>query len=141
MARIGERLRAEPAQPGDVAYLETPGADLAVRLALHAFVGDGLTSTVIGREGHTPDDVARVRPHRMRVAAAWLEEACAAHAPRWPGGLDRRRARRRLLESLGGRLRWVETDRPPSTACVGALVAAGVRVAPGNSNAPQGVHR
>jgi hypothetical protein len=141
MARIGGRLRAEPARPDDVAYLEGPRAELATRLALHAFAGDGLTSTVIGREGRTPDDVAQVRPHKMHVAAAWLEAACAAHGPRWPGGLDRHRARRRLQGSLGGRLRWAETERLPTTACLRALAAAGVRVAPKDRSTPRGVDR
>jgi AMP-binding enzyme len=134
MARIADRLRAEPAEPGDVAYIEAPRADLAARLALHAFAGDGLTATFLGRAGRTADDVAQVRPHKMHVAATWLEAACAAHGPRWPGGLDRRRARRRLRGGLGGRLRWVRTERPPTTTSVLALAGVGVHVVPNDSS-------
>lgn len=128
MARIGARLRAAPAQAGDVAYVEGGRAALATRLALHGFVGDGLTSTAIGREGRTSEDVAELRPAKMRVGAEWLEAACDGNGPRWPAGLDRGRARRRLHARLGDRLRWVETDRPPGEACVRALEAAGVGV-------------
>ena len=128
MARIAERLRADPARPGDVAYLEAVQARLAARLALFAFVGDGLTSTTIGREGRTSEDVVQWRPHMLQVGAAWLEAACEGRGPRWPAGLDRGGARRRLQEVLGDRLRSVETDRLPGSDCLAALGALGAHV-------------
>ena len=137
MARIAERLRAEPAQPGDVAYLEAPRASLAARLALHAFVGDGLTSTTIGREGRASEDILQLRPHKMLVGAAWLEAVCEGRGPRWPAGLDGRQARRRLQEVLGDRLRWVETERSPESGCGTALVALGARLRPGELGVSQ----
>ena len=138
MARIGERLRAEPAQPGDVAYLETPRAALGARLALHAFVGDGLTSTTIGREGRASEDIMQLRPHKMLVGAGWLEAACAGRGPRWPAGLDGRQARRRLHEVLGDRLRWVETERLPEGGCATALAAVGARLRLGDLDGSRG---
>ena len=136
MARIGERLRAEPAQPGDLAYLEAPKAALGARLALHAFVGDGLTSTTIGREGRASEEIMQLRPHKMRVGAGWLETACDGRGPRWPASLDRRQARRRLHDVLGDRLRWVETERLPERGCAAAVAALGARLRSGDLDAP-----
>lgn len=126
MERIARRLRARPAQGGDVAYLEAPRATLARRLALAGFVGDGLTTTVLGREDRTSEDAALLRPHKMLVGKAWVEAACDGHGPRWPAGLDRSRARRRLQERLGDRLRWVETAGAVGEATTRSLGAAGV---------------
>lgn len=128
MARIAERLRADPARPGDVAYLGAVHARLAARLALFAFVGDGFTATTIGDPKRTSEDIARLRPHKLQVDAPWLEAACAGRGPRWPAGLDRTGARRRLQEVLGDRLRWVETERVPGSDCMAALGALGVQV-------------
>jgi AMP-binding enzyme len=135
MARIAERLRAEPARSGDVAYLDAMRARLNARLALHAFVGDGLTSTTIGREGRTSEDIAQLRPHKLQVGAAWLEAACEGRGPRWPAGLDRSGARRRLQEVLGDRLRFVETERAPGSGCLTALGALGAHVRRGDGGA------
>jgi hypothetical protein len=109
--RIAADLRARPARPGDVAYVEAPGVPLRVRLALAGFVGDGLTTTALGREGKAAEDLAALRPHKVLVTGSWLEAACAAAGPRWPGGIDGPWARRRIRESLGGRVRWVLSDR------------------------------
>jgi hypothetical protein len=62
----------------------------------------------------------------MMVSAEWLEEICRDQGPRWPGGLDRPWARRRLLERLGDRLRWVETRETVGDGTTRALDAAGV---------------
>jgi hypothetical protein len=110
MEGIAESLRARPAQAGDVAYLEAPRVSLAVRCAYARFVGDGLTTTAFGREGRTREDIADLRPHKALACGSWLERAIAAAGPRWPGGLDRLWARRRILEALGGRLRWIESE-------------------------------
>jgi hypothetical protein len=128
MERVAARLRARPPAAGDVAYLQPPRATLAARLALAAFVGDGLTQATLGREDATDQDVARLRPHGMRVTADWLEAACAGRGPRWPARLDRRGARRRLQERLGDRLRWAETERPVDAATAVALAAVGATV-------------
>jgi hypothetical protein len=101
---------------------------LDLRLALATFVGDGLTEAVLGRDGAAKDEVPWLRPHGMRVAGDWLEAACRGLGPRWPVGLDRRRARRRLQAVLGDRLRWVETERPVGDDTVAALAAAGAAV-------------
>jgi len=100
--------------------------DLATRLVLPTFVGDGLTTTALGRPGRTDEDVAALRPHKMIGGDAWLEAACRGQGPRWPGGLDRPWARRRLLERLGGRLRWVQTRSTVSRETARALDSAGV---------------
>jgi hypothetical protein len=126
MERIGARLRANPPRPADVAYVEAPRAALGARLALAAGVGDGFTTTALGSEGRAAEDLGELRPHAMCVGVAWLESACDGRGPRWPAGLDRARARRRLRRSLGDRLRWVETDGPVNEATTRALVAAGV---------------
>jgi hypothetical protein len=110
MEGIAETLRARPARAGDVAYVEAPRVSLAVRCALARFVGDGLTTTALGREGRATEDVAVLRPTKVLGCGSWLERAVAAAGPRWPGGLDRAWARRRIREALGGRLRWIESE-------------------------------
>jgi hypothetical protein len=90
------------------------------------FVGDGHTTTVLGREGRAAEDIAGLRPHKVLASETWLAEVCAGRGPRWPVGLDRRRARRRVREGLGGRLRWIETSSPLATGTVRALAAADV---------------
>ena len=97
-----------------------------VPLALAAFVGDGHTTTALGVAEQAREDVAALRPHKMIVAADWLDDVCADQGPRWPAGLDRPWARRRVLEHLGGRLRWVETRSGLGEATARALDAAGV---------------
>jgi hypothetical protein len=126
MERIARRLRARPAHPGDVAYLEAPRVTLAARLALAVFVGDGLTTTALGREGRTSEDVAGLHPHKVLAEGAWLAAACDGHGPRWPAGLDRWRVRRWLRERLGDRLRWVEAMGAVGEATRRSLEAAGV---------------
>jgi hypothetical protein len=132
MALVAPGLLARPAQPGDVAYIEAPRASLGVRLALASFAGDGLTTTALGRSGGTSEDVLELRPHKMRVGRAWLEAACEGLSPRWPLGLDRGRAGRRVRERLGDRMRWVETDAGTNGATQQALDAAGVALVPGD---------
>jgi hypothetical protein len=126
MRRVEPGLRAHPAQEGDIALVGGPRVDLATRLALAAFVGDGRTTTALGPEARTDEDVAALRPHKMIVSGEWLEAACRDQGPRWPAGLDRPWARRRLLERLGKRLRWVETRSAVSEATARALDAARV---------------
>jgi hypothetical protein len=125
--RVATRLRGRPAQPGDVAYVEAR-TSLEARLALASFVGDGLTASAIGAEGRTSADVAALRPHKLLAGREWLEAACAGALPRWPAGLDRRRARRRLRERLGDRVRWVEPLGGSSAALECALETARVAV-------------
>jgi acyl-CoA synthetase (AMP-forming)/AMP-acid ligase II len=126
MARTAPALRARPALEGDVAYVDAPRVTLRKRLALAAFVGDGHTTTALGREGQAAEDVAELKPHKLLASEGWVEAACDGRGPRWPVGLDRRWARRRVQDGLGGRTRWVEVDGavPPETAR--ALVAAGI---------------
>ena len=110
MARTAPALRARPALEGDVAYVDAPRVTLRKRLALAAFVGDGHTTTALGREGQAAEDVAELKPHKLLASEGWIEAACEGRGPRWPAGLDRRWARRRVQDGLGGRLRWVEVD-------------------------------
>jgi hypothetical protein len=108
---------------------------LADRLALAAFIGDGHTTTALGREGAVDDDVARLRPHVLRVAGEWVEQACAHQGPRWPAGLDRRAAGRRVRERIGDRCRWVETDGPVDAATTTAIASSGATVIADNQSA------
>ena len=128
MGRIEPGLRDRPAQEGDFAYVGGPRVDLATRLALAAFVGDGLTTTAVGTESRVDQDVAALRPHKMVVSSEWLAAACRDQGPRWPAGLDRPWARRRLMERLGDRLRWVETRSSVDVETARALDAAGVTI-------------
>ena len=114
MARTAPALRARPALEGDVAYVDAPRVTLRKRLALAAFVGDGHTTTALGREGQAAEDVAELKPHKVLASEGWIEAACDGRGPRWPAGLDRRWARRRVQDGLGGRLRWVEVGSAPS---------------------------
>ena len=128
MGRVGPALRARPAQPGDIAYVAGPRVDLGTRLALASFVGDGHTTTTLGREGQVDTDIKALRPHKILVSGEWLAAACEGVGPRWPAGLDRPWARRRLLERLGDRVRWIETSSVPGEQAGRALDAAGVQL-------------
>jgi hypothetical protein len=119
-------LRSRPAHEGDVAYVDSPRVTLGKRLAMAAFVGDGHTTTALGREGRAAEDVTELRPHKALASEPWLAAACDGRGPQWPAGLDRPWARRRLLEGLGGRLRWVETRSPVAEATARALAVAGI---------------
>jgi len=128
MAPIGAALRSRPAYEGDVAYIDAPRVTLRKRLSLAAFVGDGHTASALGREGRAAEDLVEVRPHKVLASERWLAAACAGRGPRWPAGLDRGRARRRVQEAVGGRLRWVEATSALAGDTVRALGAAGVTV-------------
>ena len=132
MARTAPALRARPALEGDVAYVDAPRVTLRKRLALAAFVGDGHTTTALGREGQAAADVAALKPHKLLASEGWIEAACDGRGPRWPGGLDRRWARRRVQDGLGGRMRWIDVGSAPSDATARALAVAGVTLAVGD---------
>jgi hypothetical protein len=134
MARTAPALRARPASEGDVAYLDAPRATLRKRLALAAFVGDGHTTTALGREGREVEDVAEARPHKVLTSEPWLAAACSGRGSRWPGGLDRRWARRRVQDGLGGRVRWVEVGSPLADGPARTLATAGIRVEVGEGS-------
>jgi hypothetical protein len=128
MAKVEAALRSRPAHERDVAYVDAPRVTLHKRLALAGFVGDGHTASVLGREGRAAGDLAEVRPHKVVASEPWLAAACDGRGPRWPAGLDRRRARRRVQEAVGGRLRWVETTSTLTDETLRTLAAAGVTV-------------
>lgn len=128
MAAVSPVLRARPAREGDVAYVDGPRVTLRKRLATAAFVGDGHTTTALGREGRAAEDVAELRPHKVLASEPWLTAACEGRGPRWPAGLDRRWARRRVQDGLGGRLRWVEVGSAVSEDTTRALAMAGIEI-------------
>ncbi len=128
MAKVAAALRSRPAHEGDVAYVDAPRVTLGKRLALAAFVGDGYTASALGREGRAVEDLGELRPHKVVASEPWLAAACDGRGPRWPAGIDRGRARRRVQEALGGRLRWVETTSALAGETLRALAAAGVSV-------------
>jgi hypothetical protein len=134
MARTTPLIRTRPALEGDVAYLDAPRVTLAKRLALLAFVGDGYTTTALGRERQAAEDVAELRPHRVLASEPWVAAACVGRGPRWPGGLDRRWARRRVQDGFGGRLRFVETGSPLPGEAVRALATAGITLDVGDQD-------
>jgi hypothetical protein len=115
-----------PARAGDVAYVDGPRVTLRKRLGMAAFVGDGYTTTALGREGRAAEDVAELRPHKVLASEPWVAAACDGRGPRWPAGLDRRWARRRVQDALGGRLRWVEAGSTVPDETARALAAAGI---------------
>jgi len=137
MKRVEPALRARPALPGDLAYVAGPRVDLGTRLALASFVGDGHTTTTLGGGTQVDTEIRELRPHKILVSGEWLAAACEGMGPRWPAGLDRPWARRRLVERLGDRLRWIETSSAPGGQVGPALDAAGVELfAPGGRQAP-----
>jgi hypothetical protein len=138
MARIAPGLRAHPAREGDVAFLDGPRASLQSRLLWAAFVGDGRTTTALGTGGRTSSDVAALRPHRMVVSGGWIEAVCGGRGPRWPAGVDRPWVRRRVQDALGGRARWVGSDRAMAPDAARALAAAGVALEVGPEEAEDG---
>ncbi len=136
MAGVADGLRSRPAREGDVAYVDAPRVTLKKRLAVAAFVGDGHTTTVLGREGRAAEDVAVTRPHKAVSSEGWPPTLCDGRGSRWPGGLDRWRARRRVQEAFGGRLRWLEAGSSLGGDAVRALAAAGIAVEVGDREAP-----
>jgi long-subunit acyl-CoA synthetase (AMP-forming) len=126
MAAVAETLRTRPAREGDVAYLDAPRVTLGKRLAVATFIGDGQTTTGLGREGRAAEDLGALRPHKVVASEAWPAALCHGRSPRWPGGLDRRRAGRRVTEALGGRVRWIEAAGPLAADAARALDAAGI---------------
>jgi hypothetical protein len=126
MAEVAGMLRSRPAREGDVAYLDAPRVTLRKRLALAAFVGDGHTTTALGREGRVPEDLGTLRPHKVVASEPWPAAVCDGRGPRWPGSLDRHRAGRRVREAFGGRLRWIEASGPLVGDVARALDAAGI---------------
>ena len=126
MARTAPLLRARPAYAGDVAYVDGPRVTLRKRLALAAFVGDGHTTTALGRDGRAVEMSRRAAAQAARVGD--LDRGRLRRpGPRWPGGLDRRWASRRVQDGFGGRLRWVEVGSALSDDTIRALAAAGSR--------------
>jgi len=128
MADVSLDLRSRPARESDVAYVDGPRATLRKRLGIAAFVGDGYTTTILGRDGHAAEDVTALQPNKVVASEPWLAEACRGRAPRWPPVLERRWARRRVQAVLGGRIRWVEVSRAIPDETGRALAAAGVAV-------------
>jgi hypothetical protein len=126
MTQTAPVLRARPACEGDVAYVDGPRMTLGKRLAMAAFVGDGYTTTALGREGRAAEDIAELRPHKILASEPWVAAACDGRGPRWPADLDRRWARRRVQAALGGRLRCVEAGSAVSRETARALAAAGI---------------
>ena len=78
--RTAPVLQARPACEGDVAYVDAPRVTLRKRLALAAFVGDGHTTTALGREGRAAEDVAVLRPHKVLASEAWVGARATAGA-------------------------------------------------------------
>ena len=128
MEKVGPLLRSRPASEGDVAYVDAPRVTLRKRLGMAAFVGDGHTTTALGREGRATEDMTELRPHKALASEHWLTAACDGRGPRWPAGLDRRWARRRVQDGLGGRLRWVELGSPVADGAARSLAVAGIRI-------------
>jgi len=126
MSQVAAALRSRPASEGDVAYVDAPRVTLRKRLAVAAFVGDGHTTTALGREGRAVEDVRELRPHKVVASEPWLAAACDGRGPKWPAGLDRPWARRRVREGFGGRLRWIEVESALANGTVRALAASGV---------------
>jgi hypothetical protein len=132
MSVVTPWLASQPAREGDVAYLEAPRASLEHRLAMAAFVGDGLTTAALGREGGTGEDVTALRPHRLVAHGTWLDAACVARRSRWPGLLDGGRGGRLLREALGGRLRTVRATSKVTAQTARALAAADIALEESN---------
>ena len=126
MTAAAGALRSRPAREGDVAYLDAPRVTLRKRLALAAFVGDGHTTTALGREGRPAEDLGVLRPHKVVASEPWPAVVCDGRGPRWPGGLDRRRAGRRVREAFGGHLRWIEPGSALGGETARALENAGI---------------
>ena len=110
--------RSRP-QPGDVVYLRPPSATLAARLALAAFVGDGLTETALGGDGRPRGGRAARARTSCRSTRAWVESGCRRPGPRWPAGSRPRprAAPRAASGSASGCAGWRRTGlstRPPS---------------------------
>ncbi|HEX5385143.1 MAG TPA: AMP-binding protein [Gemmatimonadales bacterium] len=140
--RITAIWRADPAHPGDVAYVSDPAASLTARLALYACLGDGYTTTALGPAEGDAGHLAELRPARVVAPARLLATAARdagrsadverAHAERKPrrGWLGRAARRAPPLESgsglretLGNRVRWIASTDPLDTALAARLAA------------------
>lgn len=120
-----ERLKRDwlrhPARKGDLAYIAGPEVTLAARLALYAFVADGLSTAVLGTPGREVGEIAALRPDKIVAPPAVLEAAVQRRPAQTNGRTkalrDRFRTRskqegRAVRTALGGRARWVVSTRP-----------------------------
>ena len=126
--RIARLWRARPAQKGDRTYLQVPPLSLALRLTLHAALGDGYTMTVLGTPGRELAELAELGPQRIIAMPALLEEAVRSARTTQPateeaGGWRRRADRilkrsrerpedRAIRDALGGRVRAIDPVGP-----------------------------
>ena len=123
----------EPARKGDLAYVSGDAVSTGLRLALHAFAGDGTTTLAFGSAGQEDVEIAALRPHKIVAPASALEAAMARDAARGtgPSGLRgwldhaltwiplyRPRGGEESRGALGGRARWIR-----STAALSAPAA------------------
>jgi hypothetical protein len=146
MAHVARRVSARPAQPGDLGYLEAAAVSLSTRLAYYVFVGDGYTTTALGRRGLAHEDLRELEPHKLLVSGTWMDETWAGieadsdgprrrlarllPGARWLRALDRRgpRLRRALRARVGDRLRWIEATGLLPDSAAAAWREAGVEV-------------
>ena len=104
---------------GDVAYVDAPRVTLAQAPGPGGLRGRRAHHDGPGARGRAAEDVAELRPHKVLASEPWIAAACDGRGPRWPAGLDRRRAGRRVQDgargeaALGrGGLAGVERDGP-----------------------------
>lgn len=143
-----------PASKADLAYIVGPELTLTARLALYAFVADGLSTTVLGTPGREAGEIAALRPDKIVAPAAVLEAAVRKRLAQtngrmsgvrnWlrlaarlaPGGRAKQE-RRAIRTALGGRARWIGSTGPLDPA-LSARLSAVVTMGPEGPEGPEG---
>ncbi len=119
----------QSAQPGDLVYMLGGTVTLDLRLALYSFLGDGYSMVALGNPGREAEEISRLRPHKIIASSKSLESVLQKNRARSRGRADtssgwrqlaerltpqsrQRRARKAIIEGLGGRARWVGPTTP-----------------------------
>lgn len=124
VSRIAQLWRARPAREGDRVYLAAPALSLALRLTLHACLGDGYSLTVLGTPDRVAAELAELGPQRIIAPPSALEQIIRSVRSTGPepenaGGWRERAGRvlqRRgqppqespVRQALGGRVRAID---------------------------------
>ena len=135
MDQVKRRWLADPAAHGDRVYIAGSDVTLKLRLFLHAFLGDGVSTMILGTPGRALEELLVLSPDKVLGPTAFLEAAVrrrlANDAERSRGvrgrlrralrivpGQRARQESRSIREAFGGRIRSVGslTSLSPSLA-------------------------
>lgn len=138
IARLKRLWLQHAARNGDVTYVAGPEVTLRARVTLHAFVGDGYSTTAFATAGREVEEILALGPHAI-VAPPHLLESLAVReradsngrvsgVKKWLARVARLAPRARARpdhrvrqEPFGGRARWIGPTAPLDPAFVAQI--------------------